>query len=91
MTEVLFRLEGITKTFPGVQALSDCHFELHSGEVHALVGENGAGKSTLMKVVSGIYQRDSGQIFYKGSEVEIPTPRAAQELFRLSLLPLSTN
>jgi ribose transport system ATP-binding protein len=80
MTEVLLRLEGITKTFPGVQALSDCHFELHSGEVHALVGENGAGKSTLMKVVSGIYQRDSGRIFYKGSEVEIPNPRAAQQL-----------
>ena len=80
MTEVLLRLEGITKTFPGVQALSDCHFELHSGEVHALVGENGAGKSTLMKVTSGIYQKDSGHIYYKGSEVEIPNPRTAQQL-----------
>jgi len=80
MTDVLLHLEGITKTFPGVQALSDCHFELLSGEVHALVGENGAGKSTLMKVASGIYQRDSGQIFYKGREVEIPTPRTAQQL-----------
>ncbi len=80
MTEVLLRLEDITKTFPGVQALSDCCFELRSGEVHALVGENGAGKSTLMKVVSGIYQKDSGHIYYKGSEVEIPNPRAAQQL-----------
>ncbi|HLF73587.1 MAG TPA: sugar ABC transporter ATP-binding protein [Anaerolineales bacterium] len=80
MTEVLLRLEGISKTFPGVQALSDCHFELHSGEVHALVGENGAGKSTLMKVVSGIYQKDAGHIYYKGNEVEIPSPRAAQQL-----------
>lgn len=80
MTEVLLRLEDITKTFPGVRALSDCRFELHSGEVHALVGENGAGKSTLMKVISGIYQKDSGHIYYKGSEVEIPNPRAAQQL-----------
>ncbi len=80
MTEVLLRLEDITKTFPGVQALSNCRFELHSGEVHALVGENGAGKSTLMKVVSGIYQKDTGHIYYKGSEVEIPNPRVAQQL-----------
>ncbi|HLO18618.1 MAG TPA: sugar ABC transporter ATP-binding protein [Anaerolineales bacterium] len=80
MTEVLLRLEGITKTFPGVQALSDCRFDLQAGEVHALVGENGAGKSTLMKVVSGIYQKDSGHIYYMGNEVEIPNPRAAQHL-----------
>src|SRR3990172_1697855 len=80
MTEELLRLEDITKTFPGVQALSNCSFELRPGEVHALVGENGAGKSTLMKVVSGIYQKDSGHIYYKGKEVEIPNPRAAQQL-----------
>ena len=80
MTEELLRLEDITKTFPGVQALSNCSFELRPGEIHALVGENGAGKSTLMKVVSGIYQKDSGHVYYKGKEVEIPNPRAAQQL-----------
>jgi ribose transport system ATP-binding protein len=80
MGEVLVLMEGIEKTFPGVHALSQCQFELKSGEVHALVGENGAGKSTLMKVLSGVYRKDSGKIIYKGSEVDIPNPRAAQHL-----------
>jgi ribose transport system ATP-binding protein len=73
-------MEGIEKTFPGVHALSDCRFELRSGEVHALVGENGAGKSTLMKVLAGVYAKDAGRILYKGKEVEIHNPRAAQNL-----------
>ncbi|HEX9029130.1 MAG TPA: sugar ABC transporter ATP-binding protein [Anaerolineales bacterium] len=80
MGEVLVRMEGIEKTFPGVHALSQCRFELRSGEVHALVGENGAGKSTLMKVLAGVYNKDGGQIFYKEKEVDIPNPRAAQHL-----------
>ena len=80
MGEVLVWMEGIEKTFPGVHALSQCQFELCAGEVHALVGENGAGKSTLMKVLSGIYRKDAGHIYYKGQEVEINSPRAAQEL-----------
>src|SRR5689334_15352751 len=80
MAEVLVAMDGIEKTFPGVHALSQCKFELRSGEVHALVGENGAGKSTLMKVLAGVYTKDSGQILYKGREVEIPNPRAAQDL-----------
>ncbi len=80
MGDVLVRMEGIEKSFPGVHALSDARFELRSGEVHALVGENGAGKSTLMKVLSGVYHKDAGHIFYKGKEVQIPTPRAAQDL-----------
>ncbi len=80
MGEVLVRMEGIEKSFPGVHALSDARFELRAGEVHALVGENGAGKSTLMKVLSGVYHKDAGRIFYKGQEVEIPNPRAAQHL-----------
>ena len=80
MDEVLVVMEGIEKTFPGVHALSQCQFELRPGEVHALVGENGAGKSTLMKVLAGVYTKDAGRILYKGKEVEIPNPRAAQHL-----------
>ncbi len=78
--ETLLRMEGISKSFPGVQALSNCQFELHSGEVHALVGENGAGKSTLMKILGGIYHKDAGHIYLEGHEVEIHTPRLAQHL-----------
>src|SRR5437764_8185780 len=73
-------MEGIEKSFPGVHALDDCHFELRAGEVHALCGENGAGKSTLMKVLAGIYPKDAGRILFKGVEVDIPTPRAARDL-----------
>lgn len=80
MGEVLVSMQGIEKTFPGVHALNQCQFELLSGEVHALIGENGAGKSTLMKVLTGVYSKDSGTIKYKGREVEIPNPKAAQEL-----------
>jgi ribose transport system ATP-binding protein len=80
MDEVLVSMEGIDKSFPGVHALDHCQFKLRAGEVHGLVGENGAGKSTLMKVLAGIYRKDSGRIFYKGKEMEIPTPKAAQNL-----------
>ena len=80
MDEVLVLMEGIEKTFPGVHALSQCRFELRSGEVHALVGENGAGKSTLMKILTGVFTKDAGRIFYKGKETEILNPRVAQEL-----------
>lgn len=80
MDDVLVLMDGIEKRFPGVQALSDGHVELRAGEVHALLGENGAGKSTLMKILSGIYPKDAGRIVYKGQEVEIPSPRAAQDL-----------
>ncbi len=76
----LVRMEGIEKRFPGVHALNQCRFELRGGEVHALVGENGAGKSTLMKILAGIYDKDAGQIFIQGREVEIHGPRAAQAL-----------
>ncbi len=80
MDELLLLMEGIDKSFPGVNALKKCRFELKAGEVHALVGENGAGKSTLVKVLAGVYSKDSGRIIYKGKEVNIPNPRAAQLL-----------
>jgi ribose transport system ATP-binding protein len=80
MDEVLLRMAGIDKFFPGVHALNQCQFELKRGEVHALVGENGAGKSTLMKIATGVYAKDAGQMWYKGSEVDITNTRAAQEL-----------
>jgi len=80
MGDLLVEMTDISKSFPGVRALDNARFELLPGEVHALVGENGAGKSTLMKVLSGIYKRDSGTIKVRGQEVDIPSPRAAQEL-----------
>ena len=79
-TNLLLRMEGIYKSFPGVQALSDARFELRHGEVHALVGENGAGKSTLMKILGGIYHKDAGHVYLEGQEVEIHDPRMAQQL-----------
>lgn len=76
----LIELSGISKSFPGVKALDDVQFNLKAGEVHALLGENGAGKSTLMKIISGIYHRDSGSYRLDGKELEELTPKTAQEL-----------
>ncbi|QQM31390.1 sugar ABC transporter ATP-binding protein [Martelella lutilitoris] len=72
-------LDGITKTFPGVRALSDVSLRLYPGEVTALVGENGAGKSTLVKILTGIYQPDGGAIRMDGEKVSFPTAEAASE------------
>ncbi len=80
MGETIVSMKGIEKSFPGVHALSNCSFELKTGEVHALIGENGAGKSTLMKVLTGVYNKDAGTIEYKGNEVDIHGPRSAQDL-----------
>ncbi len=77
---VILRLEGISKSFPGVRALNKVDLELRAGEVLALVGENGAGKSTLMKILSGAYHKDSGRIFLRGQEIEIENPHHAQQL-----------
>ena len=71
-------MRGIVKHFPGVLALQDVNFDVRRGEVHALVGENGAGKSTLMKIVSGVYIRDAGEMSFKGNPVNFTTPRQAQ-------------
>ncbi|TFD90006.1 sugar ABC transporter ATP-binding protein [Cryobacterium serini] len=80
MSNQLLRVTGISKSFPGVQALKDVQFELDRGEVLALVGENGAGKSSLMKILSGIYTKDEGSIFLDGVEVNIDSPKTAQAL-----------
>ena len=66
MRETMIEMRGISKAFPGVQALRDCSLEVYQGEVHALLGENGAGKSTLMKILTGIYQADAGTIVFNG-------------------------
>jgi inositol transport system ATP-binding protein len=78
--ELLLRMTGISKTFPGVQALDDVHLDVAAGTVHALMGENGAGKSTLMKVLAGIYHADSGSIMLGGSEVHVPDSATALRL-----------
>ncbi|SDR18564.1 monosaccharide ABC transporter ATP-binding protein, CUT2 family [Rhizobiales bacterium GAS191] len=74
----LVSVRDVSKSFPGVRALRRVQFELLAGEVHALVGENGAGKSTLMKILAGIYSKDSGEILYNGDPVNLASPRAAQ-------------
>ena len=76
----LVEMKGIEKSFPGVHALKAVQFDLRPGEVHALMGENGAGKSTLMKIMSGIYPRDGGDMFVDGQPVTPDGPRAAQDL-----------
>jgi len=80
MSDPILRVEGISKGFPGVQALKDVHLEVRAGEVLVLVGENGAGKSTLMKILSGIYTRDEGTITFEGEQVELTSPLQAQQL-----------
>ena len=79
MGDVILTMKGIDKSFPGVHALDHVDLEVRKGEVHALMGENGAGKSTLMKVLTGIYHKDSGSITYEGKEVEFTNPREAQD------------
>src|SRR5882672_7084165 len=72
----LISIRHLSKSFAGVRALENCQFELLPGEVHALMGENVAGKSTLMKVLAGVYQRDTGEILLDGRAIEIDSPRA---------------
>lgn len=76
---VVLQMKNIHKSFPGVRALQGVDFTLRKGEVHALMGENGAGKSTLIKVLTGVYSKDEGQIFIEGKEVSIHSPQEAQK------------
>lgn len=78
--DLLVEMKGISKSFPGVQALENVDFDLRTGEVHALLGGNGAGKSTLIKVLTGVLKPDKGKIFLYGEEVTIRSPQHAQEL-----------
>ena len=80
MGEVIVSMSSISKTFPGVKALDNVSFELCSGEVMALLGENGAGKSTLMKILSGVYTRDGGEMKIFGKEYGDLTPKQAQQI-----------
>lgn len=76
--DVILTMKDIDKSFVGVHALKNAQLELKRGEVHALMGENGAGKSTLMKILTGIYSKDSGTITYEGQEIEFKNPKEAQ-------------
>lgn len=78
--QVLLEMKGIGKSFPGVKALQGVNLTVREGQVHALLGENGAGKSTLIKILSGAYSKDEGQIFFEGKPVEIKSPQDAQAL-----------
>lgn len=94
--DILLRMEGISKSFPGVKALSDFSMDVYKGEVLSLMGGNGAGKSTLMKILSGAYRKDSGTIVFDGVTTEIGNPRVAEDLGisiiyqELNLLPSLT-
>jgi ribose transport system ATP-binding protein len=78
----LLNMEGMDKSFFGVQVLKDVHFDLEAGEVHVLLGENGAGKSTLMKILSGAYDADSGTVTLDGQAIDLHSyhPRTAEAL-----------
>ena len=102
MTKTILEMQGITKTFPGVKALSDVNLDVREAEIHAIVGENGAGKSTLMKVLSGVYPDGSydGKIIYKGEEQHFKTIADSeskgiviihQELALVPLLSIAEN
>ncbi len=82
MQNTLLIMQNIFKSFPGVRALQNVDFTLCEGEIHALMGENGAGKSTLIKVLTGVYTKDAGEIYIKGHNkpINIKSPQEAQKL-----------
>src|SRR3982751_2548158 len=102
MTSTILEMRGITKTFPGVKALSNVNLSVEEGEIHAVVGENGAGKSTLMKVLSGVYPTGSydGKIVFRGAESHFRSIRDSehvgiviihQELALVPMLSIAEN
>jgi ABC-type sugar transport system ATPase subunit len=76
----LLEVRGVSKHFPGVQALRDVSLEVCSGEVHALLGANGAGKSTLTKIIAGVHSPDRGVLVHRGEEIQLQNPHQASEL-----------
>ena len=78
-SNILLKMEEITKSFPGVKALDGVSLSVRAGTVHALMGENGAGKSTLMKCLFGVYSKDSGRIFLDGKEISFKNSKEALE------------
>lgn len=80
LSENILKMEGISKSFPGVRALDNVDFTLRKGEIHALMGENGAGKSTLIKVVTGVYEKDAGRIDLNGRPIHFKSPQEAQNM-----------
>jgi ribose transport system ATP-binding protein len=80
MSDFALEAIGISKSFEGVRALDKVSLRVKRGEIHALIGENGAGKSTLMRIIAGAAQKDEGQIFLDGKEVNISSPRVGKEL-----------
>ena len=83
----VLQMRNIHKSFPGVRALQGVDFTLRKGEIHALMGENGAGKSTLIKVLTGVYTKDEGQIYLNGHEKEVAI-RSPQEAQKLGISPV---
>ncbi len=77
LSEIILKMEGTSKSFPGVKALDNVEFQLRKGEIHALMGENGAGKSTLIKVLTGVYEKDAGQTILDGKPVHFKSPQEA--------------
>jgi monosaccharide-transporting ATPase len=80
MSDLLLEIRGLTKSFPGVKALENVDFTVRKGEIHALMGENGAGKSTLIKVLTGVFPRDSGETRLGGETIALRSPREAESV-----------
>ncbi|GHU68309.1 ribose import ATP-binding protein RbsA [Clostridia bacterium] len=80
MSDIILKIDHVSKSFPGVQALSDVSIDIERGEIHALLGENGAGKSTLIKIISGIYKAEVGDVIFNGTAIKATNPREAMRL-----------
>ena len=100
MKETVLEVKQICKSFGDVQVLKNVNFEIQKGEIHGLVGENGAGKSTIIKIISGVYSRDSGEVCLDGKSMDFRTPKDAmdagirvihQEINMVSTLTVAEN